>query len=733
MTTLSAQFTTRTRNAAVGSRDALLDEMRWLGEAARTPRIRTMADFAEAEIILPEGPFRGLRYRTDRQPWARLWFEEIRCADLWRYYALTGCSQSGKSLHGYIVPGLYHLFEHVETVGLGLPDLSMAQDKWEKDFFPVIEASRFRDLLPTKGAGSRGGRVKDSIMFRHGVIMRFFTAGGGDKSRAGYTTRVMIITEVDGLDTAGETSREADKIRQLEARTVAYGQRARIYKECTVSIDEGRIWQELTGGTNSRILCPCPACAAWVKPEREHLVGWKEARSEAEAKALCHFVCPECGHAITDVERAVMNRSARLVHGASAEDGRRVLEEAEWKAHPGWERARERSARRGSAAAAVEATVWGAAAPETETLSLRYSAFNNLFWTSAELGQKEWKAAREPIDRQDSADLELRQFFWVVPSKPAASAVFDLTGEAILARTTREPRGSLPPDTRHFTVYCDVGAWLCHWAAVAFRTDGSPHVVDYGALEVPTREVGEERAILLTLRRLREDYCQPGWRTVSAAGEVGQRAPDLVVADARYQGRKEDSFPVYEFVSESSRLTNAAGKQRYLAAIGFSGTEYRSPRQLGSGVAAIGERYHLMRAVKGRHRVALLEVDADHWKSWTHARLTTPLGAPGAMTLFEAAEPATHAKLARHLTAEKKVEEFIPGSGPGKGMVTRWVRIHRDNHLLDAVAGANMAGHFAGSRLEGTQAPPTAAPPRAAAPRPRVTMPDGRPFLITER
>ena len=49
-----------------------------------------------------------------------------------------------------------------------------------------------------------------------------------------------------------------------------------------------------------------------------------------------------------------------------------------------------------------------------------------------------------------------------------------------------------------------------------------------------------------------------------------------------------------------------------------------------------GEGYHAVwLPVQQLH---LLEVDADHWKTWVHQRLATPLGSPGAMTLFQAVE-----------------------------------------------------------------------------------------------
>src|ERR1044071_8097075 len=139
----------------------------------------------------------------------------------------------------------------------GLPDMDMAADKWVQDIMPAIEQSRFRDLMPSAGGGSRGGRV-ESLQFANGAALKFMSGGGSDKSRAGFTSRVVVITETDGMDTAGGRSRESDKITQLEARTRAYGSRKRIYMECKVSVEWGRTWQEYIKGTRSRIVLPCP-------------------------------------------------------------------------------------------------------------------------------------------------------------------------------------------------------------------------------------------------------------------------------------------------------------------------------------------------------------------------------------------------------------------------------------------------------------------------------------------
>ena len=53
-------------------------------------------------------------------------------------------------------------------------------------------------------------------------------------------------------------------------------------------------------------------------------------------------------------------------------------------------------------------------------------------------------------------------------------------------------------------------------------------------------------------------------------------------------------------------------------------------------------------------------------------------------------------------------------SSAGKGNVTRWERLRKQNHWLDALYNACAAGHFCGVRLvdEVKPKPPPAPPPR---------------------
>jgi len=635
-----------------------------------------MRAFAEEEVVIPDGPYAGRRFRCSRQPYTALWFDQVDSGRRPRCVA-TGPTQSGKTLACFVVPLLYHVFEVQETVICGLPDMDMAGDKWREDILPAIERSRYRDLLPRRGGGSRGGRV-ESIQFGNGATLKFMSGGGGDKSRAGFTSRVVVITETDGMDQPAGTSRESDKITQLEARTRAYGARKRIYMECTVSTEQGRTWQEYQHGTRSRIVLPCRHCKAWVAPEREHLTGWESATSQAEARSSGAFVCPACAQSWTEDDRMAANRAGRVVHDDQSID--------------------------------TEGNVQGSI-PQADTLGFRWSAVNNLFLSAGDLAADEWKASRS--SDEENAEREMRQFVWCLPVAPSKWLETSLEAHVLAARMTELPRGVAPADALCLTAGVDLGKYLAHWIVVAWSESASGHIVDYGRIEIASDDLGVEQATLIALRQFREAL-REGLPVESANGE--RMIPQQAWIDAGYL-----TTVVYGFCRESGN--------QFRPAIGRGAAQqhrqwYNRPTRTGALVKHVGEGFHINHLRP--ERLHIVEVDADHWKTWVHQRLGTPMGTAGAMTLFRAA-PQEHLALAKHLTAETKTEEFVAG----KGVVVKWQRIRRQNHWLDALYNACAAGYLCGVRLVGV-------PPVRVAPAPRpifgpLTMPDGRPFLITER
>lgn len=665
--------------ATARPRSPIDSEILFWGQAAKAPRLRTLERFACEEIVLPSGPCEGERFRLETQPFVGLWFREVDTGR-WRRHIITGPSQSGKTLLGSAIPICYHLFEIGERVVYGVPDLDMVRDKWESDLLPVIERTRYRDLLPRVGGGSRGGGTK-MIRFRNGAILRFMTSGGRDKSRSAFTSRVLVVTEVDGW-ISSEASLEADKIKQLEARLRAYGSRKRVYLECTVTVESGRIWSEYQAGTASRIVLPCPHCHGWVSPEREHLAGWRDTDSVQEARAKAFFACPECGQAWSEEDRRAANLAGRLVHR-----GQEIT---------------------------LDGQIVGAI-PETDAFGFRWSGVNNLFATAGDLGADEWNGARAR-DR-DNAERELRQFIWCVPYELPEIDLTPLDPEALRKRTGGLKKGILPPGCIGISVGIDTGKRALNWVAIAWLASGGGRVIDYGVQTVEADRLGILRGLVEALRRLKE-YFDQGWH--GADGAI--RGPDQVWIDC---GWHEHTDAVYEFCLEANKGL-AIGRERYRPAKGYGEGErfsgrYQPPKALSRDVRFIGEEFHL--SLHRRAKGFLVHVNADHWKSELHQRLAMPAEEPSAIVLYEGADKWEHSEFVDEITAEEQHEKLDANNRP----VATWVRVRRKNHKLDASYYAAAAGMFL------LMIRPVAQAAVRSESVSRISTPDGRAFCVLER
>lgn len=655
-------------------------EFHWLFHQARTPRLRSMEEFAAAEFVIPKGLAKGTLIDWQRQPFMRLFVRELD-AGRWRRSAVVGCVQSGKSTISFVLPVLYYACECREPVIVAAPTMKICRDKFNDEILPALQASRWRGCLPSDGSGSRGGWAEE-IRLTNGGLLKFMSAGGGDENRSSYTARCVVMTEADKMDTAGDTSRETDPVRQIEARTESYPEELRrCHLECTVSIAEGRIWQEYCRGSASRIACPCPHCGDYVTPEREHLVGWRDAENEIAARHAAYFACPSCGERLSDDERVEMNRCARLVHRGQTIDR--------------------------------EGTIHGDP-PETDTLGFRWNAFNNQFWTAGEVAAKEW-TAKHTTAGGDSLERELCQFYWAMPYQ---SPDFDLAPlDAHQVRRRFGDRsltaGVVPADAEKLALAIDCGKRYCTWKLLAARPDERRHVVNYGTFEVHSREMDEKRALLAALRNFRDDVILEGWRKPGSEIVV----PDVVFIDAGWLGDV-----IYEFCRESGN--------RFRPAIGFGLSQtfrryrsYRRPSKTGSEVKLIGEEFHVVWLPA--ERVFRVDLNVDYWKTRLFEALRVPPGNAGAMEFYHSDDANEHFTVAKHFTAERQKEVFTPGVGTE----IRWVVEHRANHYLDAAANALCALRL----VSPSQSKPTARPAAPTTEARPFLAPDGRPFLLTDR
>jgi phage terminase large subunit GpA-like protein len=639
-----------------------------------------MRQWAEDEILIPNGPFAGEPFRANLIPWTRLFLDEVD-SGRWHKIAGTGCTQAGKTLVLHAIPVLYHLFEVGETVVEGVPDMYMGADKWREDLLPVIQASpSLRKQLPNRGAGSRGGKAQ-AIQFRHGATLRFMTGGGSDAGRKGFTSRVLAVTEVDELAVAGGTSSEADKLTQLEGRLRAFLRfGAREYLESTPTVETGRIWQEITQGTDSRIARPCPHCGVWVTPEREHLVCWQEAEDEHQAKENAAWSCPHCGERWTEAEQLAANQAAVLVHR-----GQTVTDSGH-----------------------VEGPL-----PRTDTFGFRFSAIDNYFVTAGVLGQELWRAARA-VD-QDNAERYLAQQVFALPWQGDIELA-SLSPEVVSKRRDVLKKGVVPDDCIGIGVGVDTGKRLLHWTAMAVCRSGRRQVIDYGEQPTEWQSMTLRESLKAALSAL-ESYFS--WR--DSAGNA--KTPSQVWIDSGYH---EHTQAVYEFCREANQRSKASyGQELYRPAKGWGeGPEmsgrYHAPKATTRDVRYVGPGYHLSWLATARQH--LVHVDADAWKSHLHDGLSTPMEDAHAIRLYDAADPREHDDWSAQIAAEEREEIFKPD----RGVVRRWIRKRRKNHYLDASYNAAAACDLI-ARLSAQQTRTQTTPARTFA------TPAGLPFVATER
>jgi phage terminase large subunit GpA-like protein len=626
---------------------AIVDALLSTVEACREPKSRTMLEFAEQKVIIPEGDYAGEPYRCYRQPYAKLWFDAVDSGN-WVTFVATGPSQSGKTLSCYIIPMLYHLFELNENVVCGIPDMKMAGDKWRVDILPIIMMTEFAELLPTKGPGSRGGKVHDVIRFKNGAELKFMSGGGGDKHRAGYSSRVLVITEVDALCNSSESSEEADKIEQMLARLRSHGTLSRrVYLECTVTTRFGYTWAKYEEGTHSKIIMPCQHCGGMVTLEREHLLGWQDCENQIEVLENTYWCCSACGAKWSERDRLESINHCELLHKGQEVDAKGKIT---------------------------------GDLPQTLALGFRWSAVNNKFLNAGDIGCDLWDAQRK--EDVENAEKKLCQFVFAEPYESPDLDEIPLRAADIQNRTQLS-KGVIPKNTVYLTMGIDVHKKSDFWVLIAWMDDLKSHIVDYGIFDNPHDRMEENAAIYDGLDTFKEQVINVGWHQ---AGRDEPRIPDAIWVDSGYKPEA-----IYPFV--------CMDMGRYKATKGFSSVKryqtkkYISPTKKTKDIRQIGLHYHFKRIKESGRKI--MEIDADFWKGRVHKALKLSSDIKGSTTLF-AADSHAHITFAHHMVSEMLKKVTIEGQGE----VLKWKVISKNKtHYLDATALAFAAAHYCGFRL----------------------------------
>lgn len=420
-------------------------------EAASPAEVRALRSFVEAEIRLPDGPRKGDLFDGTYPRWQGMLLEML--ADpFWREVWMTGPRQTGKTLLGFEAPLLHALFELREDVICLVPEMKKAEMIWRKKIEPVLRRSKYADLMPKHGAGSRGGGAFDLMLFENGCSMHFMGAGGADPPSSA-TARVVVITEANEMRIS-PTGDQGNPIDAVRGCTASFADTARIHGESIITTPDCITWKQITEiGTDTRVMLRCPHCFRYHYPERERLVGWKDAPDALAAGAAARYVC-ECGVRWDETDRARAIEDARLVHRGQEVD--------------------------------ADGNVTGPM-PRTRVLGVRWNAMCHPLRRMADIAEAEWNARKLNLE---SKEMELCQYFWAVPYVPKlAIEEISLEGLAAVSQRGKLGKATVPDWVEFLTLTVDVQNDRHYWLVMGHGPEDRWCIVDWGFVElVPKHE-----------------------------------------------------------------------------------------------------------------------------------------------------------------------------------------------------------------------------------------------------
>ena len=280
----------------------------------------------------------------------------------------------------------------------------------------------------------------------------------------------------------------------------------------------------------------------------------------------------------------------------------------------------------------------------------------------------------------------------------------ELTADQIAAKFNRIDRRVVPISTNHLTMFVDVQATLLFYTVVAWESDFTGYLIDYGSypdqkrpyftlrdarstLATATKAEGLEGSIYAGLERLTGDLIGREWRRDDGAMMRIERC----LIDANW-GASTDV--VYQFCRQSAHAGIVIPSHgRFVGASSQPFSEYK--RRPGDRV---GHNWRIPN-IHGKRAVRHVVYDTNYWKTFMHARIAVSMGSRGCLSFF-GTSPETHRLLAEHLCAEYRVRT----EGRGR-TVDEWKqRPERgDNHWFDCIVGCCVGASMQGVALSGSK------------------------------
>lgn len=682
----------------------LLREVCRKNRMARGHRLRSRVEFAEQVIVIPQGPHKDERWRRHFQPFA-YWVLHLMDTLGFRKFRGTGCVQSAKTFTLDIVNMLWHLFERRESVVFGIPQMEMAEQLWVQKIEPVFNMSPWlTQFLPTRGGGSKGG-FSEQMRFTNGTYLTFMGGSGGDNRRSSVTAEVIIKTEVDRYDTPTEKSRETSAPEQMSARSESMGIQAFDYEECTVTDEDARIWSELGESTGTELWKQCVGCRQGVLPGRDNLVGIDDAADVLTAGEEARFCCPHCGLVWEETDRRTMCRWENLI---PVHRGQKLVVGDDGVGH-------------------VEGEF-----PRKDMLGIRWNAFDNMFWSTAQIGMDEWRAlySKHP----EEMETKREQFAWAKPRKPRITVISALTLRDVYSHGGEVGRGIVPEATKWITRGVDLRGSQLHFVTRAWCSEDRQkwwsRAFDMGVLDVEpetagvidaeTKHVHLRDALIKQLCSLRDN------KNIYRDAKGTAYVVNFTLVDGAWE---EDT--VFAFMLD----LKARGVPGWMLYLGRGQSEppgkgsYVEPRRVDPAKGPVvwnGEGCHIR--ISNKYNIPFCMGNSDHWKSFVRNGYKVSEGENGYLGTFEA---TTHDEkmLLREYGKQTLAEKLNRRRVPGRGVVDVWTNdADRPNHFGDCDYMSCIGGNILGVHVvtHDRPQPPPAPTNTTATP---ITMPDGRAFM----
>ncbi len=287
----------------------------------RRPRI-PVSRWAAAHLVIPDGPFRGGRFRLDVNPylpgimdtWGEPGVEEV---------LVRGAPQTGKTLAMYACLS-YAVDMRPGPRMLGMPDDETLRKVTDAKLKPMFRACRpVRELL----GKISGGQVR----FRDGSAL-YLSSAQSPAQRASISVQDLFLDEEDLYR---QVAGQGVPVLDFLERTRSYSHKSKVLRVSKPVGDEGSsicfaMARREDGGYEAvdelrRFEARCPSCMRFQVLNESGLV-CRESKdpAEIERKRLARYKCALCGYLWTDHARDVAVSAGRWAAEEPVERPRKI-------------------------------------------------------------------------------------------------------------------------------------------------------------------------------------------------------------------------------------------------------------------------------------------------------------------------------------------------------------------------------------------------------------------------